>query len=146
MSPAGIPHNYFLINAVEIFAPIVRKFRLAIQGTLTVAEGHVYDPDLMVLRQRPDRYKSKLPEATDVLLIIEAAESSLPHDMRVKLPVYAAVGIPEYWVADLKQQILLVHRDPLGPIYQSIEIRRENDIVSPFAAPELSFAVRQLFE
>jgi Uma2 family endonuclease len=146
MSPAGVPHNYFLINAVEIFAPLVRNYRLAIQGSLTVAEGHVYDPDLMLLRPRPDRYKSKLPDAKDVLLIIEAAESSLPRDLQVKLPVYAAVGIPEYWVADLKQQTLVIHRAPVGPIYQSIESKSGDDVVSPSAAPQLSFAARQLFE
>ena len=77
MSPAGIPHNHFLITIVEIFAPLLGTHKIAIQGTLTVTEGHIYDPDFMLLRQRADGYKSKLPDASDVQLVIEAAASSL---------------------------------------------------------------------
>src|SRR3989304_9191972 len=100
-SPAGIPHNHFMIRITELFAPRLGRFQWAIQGTLTVAEGQVYDPDFMLLRRRPDGYKTRLPDAADVLLIVEAAESSLRRDQQVKLPVYAGAGIAEYWIADL---------------------------------------------
>ncbi|MEX2306736.1 MAG: Uma2 family endonuclease [Pirellulales bacterium] len=146
MSPAGIPHNGFLMTMVELLAPLVGKYKIAIQGTLNVSEGQVYDPDVMLLRRRADGYKSNLPESPDVLLIIEAAESSLPHDQKVKLPVYAAAGIPEYWIADLEREAFIIHRDPEGANYRTIQIRQGDDVVSPSAAPELSFAVRQAFE
>jgi Uma2 family endonuclease len=145
MSPAGIPHNGFLMMMFDLFAPLAGKYKIAIQGTLTVAEGQVYDPDVMLLRQRPDRYKTKLPESSDVLLVIEAAASSLPHDQRIKLPVYAAAGISEYWIADLEREVLVIHREPEADRYASIETWQGDDIVSPLAAPELSFAVRQAF-
>jgi Uma2 family endonuclease len=146
MSPAGIPHNHFLITAVEIFAPLLGKYKVAIQGTLTVAEGHVFDPDFMLLRRRPDGYKTKLPDASDVQLVIEAAESSLRKNQQIKLPVYAAAGIPEYWIADLDQEQLLIHRNPEGGAYKTLEIRQGDDLVSPLAAPEFSFAVRRAFD
>ena len=36
-----------------------------------------------------------------MLLVIEAAESSLAYDRTRKARAYAAVGIPEYWIANL---------------------------------------------
>jgi Uma2 family endonuclease len=146
MSPAGIPHNHFLIGIVDLFAPMLGNFRIAIQGTLTVAEGQVYDPNFMLLRRRPDGYKTKLPDAPDVSLVIEAAGSSLRSDQQIKLPVYAAAGIPEYWIADLEREVLIIHREPEGANYRIIETRGGDDVVSPLAAPELSFAVNKLFE
>src|SRR5687768_15831219 len=68
MSPAGIPHNHCLMCLVRLFAPLLNNFEIAIQGTLTVSEGQVYDPDLMLLRRRDDGYKTRLPDATDVAL------------------------------------------------------------------------------
>lgn len=146
MSPAGIPHNHFTIRVVELFAPLIGKFRVAVQGTLSVVEGQVFDPDFMLLRVRPDGYRTKLPEAADVLLVIEAAESSLPRDQKIKLPVYAAAGIPEYWIADLEREAIIIHREPEGSAYKVVERRQGDDSVSPAAAPELLFVVRHLFE
>src|SRR5258708_4030394 len=74
MSPAGIPHNHILIRIIELFGPLLGRFQFTVQGTLTVAEGHVYDPDFMLLRHREDGYKTRLPDAADVLLVVEAAE------------------------------------------------------------------------
>jgi Uma2 family endonuclease len=145
-SPAGIPHNHCLISLVRLFAPLLNNFEIAVQGTLTVSEGQVYDPDLMLLRRRDDGYKTRLPDAADVVLIVEAAESSLRRDQQIKMPVYAAAGIPEYWIADLDKEVLIVHRSSDGRTYASIETRRGDDAVSPSAAPELSFAVRQVFD
>jgi Uma2 family endonuclease len=146
MSPAGIPHNHYLIRILRIFAPLLDKFDIAIQGTLDVAEGQVYDPDFMLLPRTSDAFKTKLPTAADVLLVIEAAESSLPRDQKIKLPIYAGAGIPEYWIADLEQETLIVHRDPQPGGYRDIKILRGDDVVSPLAAPDFSLAVRTAFE
>lgn len=146
MSPAGVPHNGFLINIIRTMAPLLNHFEIAVQGTLTVAEGQVFDPDFMLLDRRSDRFKTNLPDAKDVRLVIEAAESSLPRDQKVKMPKYAGAGIPEYWIADLVHEVLLVHRDPQPSGYRQIQTLRGDDMVSPLAAPDFSFAVRQAFE
>jgi Uma2 family endonuclease len=146
MSPAGSRHNQLLGQLTRIFAPLLDKVDLWIQGTLVVAEGQVYDPDVMLLRRKPEGYKLKLPVPVDVLLIVEAADSSFRRDHILKLPVYAAAGIREYWIADLDREQFLVYRDPKGSTYVTIETRQGDDIVSPLAAPDFSFAVRQAFD
>lgn len=146
MSPAGIPHNGFLINIVDLFAPLLSRYQFAVQGTLTVAEGQVFDPDFLLLARRPDRYKTKHPGAEDVRLVIEAAESSLPRDQKVKMPIYAAAGIPEYWIADLVHEALTVHRNPEPDGYSDVKSLRGDDVVTPLAAPDFCLVVRKLFE
>jgi Uma2 family endonuclease len=117
-----------------------------VQGTLSIEEGTLFDPDFMLLHKRRDHYRSKLPEASDVLLLIEAAETSLSRDQKIKLPSYGAAGIPEYWIADLRRKVMIVCRNPSATGYKSIEIRQDNDIVAPLAAPDVSFAVSEAFE
>jgi Uma2 family endonuclease len=146
MSPQGSRHNHVLFNLNQILSPIWSRAIIAVQATLVVADGEVYDPDLMLLRRKASGYKNQLPVAPDVLLLVEAAESSLRRDQHIKMPVYAAADIPEYWIADLDEEVLIVHRNPAVKTYASIETRRGDDIVSPSTAPELSFAVRQLFD
>ncbi len=146
MSPQGSRHNSFLMKLNRFFAPLHSRFFIAVQGTLTIAEGQIFDPDFTLLKQKPEGYKLKLPEAQDVCLVVEASESSLHFDQRIKLPIYAAAEIPEYWIADLEREILIVHREPTEGRYASIETLQGDDIVSPLSAPELAFTVRQTFE
>ena len=146
MSPAGSCHSQFLGQLNRLFAPLLDSTDVWIQGTLAVTEGQVYDPDFMLLRRKPGGYKHKLPGPGDVRLIVEAAESSFRRDQQIKLPVYAAAGIPEYWIADLQRELLIIHREPEAGSYKVTETRQGDDIVSPSAAPDLSFAVRQAFD
>jgi Uma2 family endonuclease len=61
-------------------------------------------PDLMLLTHRDDRYDFRHPQPQDVLLLVEVevADSSLDFDRSVKLPSYAAAGIPEVWIVNLE--------------------------------------------
>jgi Uma2 family endonuclease len=146
MSPAGPQHNQFLILIVDLFAPLLQKYQLAIQGTLAVAEAQIYDPDVMLLQRRSGGYKHRKIEPADALLVIEAAASSFGNDQQIKLPVYAQAGIPEYWIADLEHERLLVHRDPAGSMYKSVQTLEGEAVISPLAAPDFSLIVRQMFE
>jgi Uma2 family endonuclease len=145
MSPQGSRHNSFLMQLNRIFAPLHPRFFICVQGTFTVSEGHIFDPDFLLLLRRPEGYKHKLPEADDVQLVVEAAGSSLGFDKRVKLPIYASAGVQEYWIADVEREVLLIHRSPDGNRYTDVESKHGADVVSPLAAPELSFAVQDAF-
>lgn len=146
MSPAGPQHNQFLILIVDLFAPLLQKSQLAIQGTLSVSEAQVFDPDVMLLRKKENGYKQQLPGPDDVLLLVDASASSLHSDQQIKLPIYAQAGIQEYWIADLDNERLLVHRDPAGSLYNSVQTLEGDALVSPLAAPGFSLEVRRMFE
>jgi Uma2 family endonuclease len=145
MSPAGIPHNHFLIRILRLFAPLLGTFDMAVQGTFPLEDGNVFDPDFMLLQKSANAYKTKYPEPQDVLLVIEAAESSFRKDQQLKLPVYARAGIPEYWIADLDKEVILVHRQPEGDVYQIVKTFRAEEDISPLAAPDFSITAQQAF-
>ncbi len=47
-------------------------------------------------------------------LVIEVSDTTQRYDRRVKLPRYAAAGIPETWIFDLKAHTLERYSEP-GP-------------------------------
>src|SRR5206468_3603856 len=59
------------------------------------------EPDLSVLHFREDDYASEHPTPAEVLLLVEAADSSFGDDHEVKGPLYARNAIPEYWIVNL---------------------------------------------
>jgi Uma2 family endonuclease len=74
-------------------------------------------PDLAVLRPRNDDYGESHPTPANVLLVIEVADSSVMFDRNVKRHLYAAAGIPEYWVVDLPRRCVAVCLSPEGGDY-----------------------------
>lgn len=76
------------------------------------------EPDLMVLERR-DLRRGRHPDVA--LLLVEVSWSSLRVDTRLKPALYAAAGVPEYWVADVEARALLVHRDPAASGYSAVE-------------------------
>lgn len=146
MSPQGSRHNHFLMELNRLFVPLWDRAIITIQATVVLSDGAVFDPDFLLLRPRDGGYKSSHPNAGDILLAVDAADSSLARDRKVKMPIYASAGIPEYWIADLEQETLIIHRGPQPGGYQVVETRSGDDVVSPLAAPDFSFAVRKAFD
>ncbi|RIK82754.1 MAG: Uma2 family endonuclease [Planctomycetota bacterium] len=146
MAPAGPEHNGSLLQLTEIFARVADRFGLLIQGTVRIAEGQVFDPDLALLRRKPGAYRKALPQPDDILLIVESASTSLVKDRHVKLPIYAAAGIQEYWIADLERQVLHVFRDPQGDGYNSERALKGDQTVTPLACPDLAVRAADIFQ
>ncbi len=71
------------------------------QGTLRLSGSSAPQPDLALLKYREDEYGRSPPSPEDVLLLVEVSESSLRHDRKVKLPLYARHNIPETWIIDV---------------------------------------------
>ena len=78
---------------------------------------------------------------SDIFLIVEVASSSLELDTTVKLQLYAIMGIPEYWVADLVNDQLLIYTDPVEDKYQAIRVFRRGATVAPHLIPECRIPV-----
>jgi Uma2 family endonuclease len=145
MAPVGPEHNGSLFALTKLFAPVAEQFVIAIQATVAISEGQVLEPDFALLRPRADGYMTALPGAADVLLLIESALSSLKSDRHVKLPLYAAAGIPEYWIVDLNQKTLEIYRDPVSNGYADQRKLTGDDVASPLACPEVVLRVGSLF-
>lgn len=118
MSPIGALHAALVDALVRYFgrqaseAVVVRC-----QNPLRLDELNEPEPDIAILRPRSDRYTTSHPGPGDVLLVIEVADTSLAHDLGVKVPLYARHGIPETWVIDAVTRHTRMFRRPAGGVY-----------------------------
>jgi Uma2 family endonuclease len=103
------------------------------------------EPDIAIVTRRDDYYKDKHPSAEDVSLLVEVSHSSLNFDLGRKLRLYAASGIPEYWVVDVEHKLLHIHRAPTGNRYSDTMALKIGDEITPQAAPGCRVAIDWLF-
>jgi Uma2 family endonuclease len=54
----------------------------------------------------------------------------------VKLQLYSIMSVPEYWIADLRNNRLLVYSNPVGDSYQTIRELRRGDSLAPSLLPD----------
>ncbi|HYN78805.1 MAG TPA: Uma2 family endonuclease [Lamprocystis sp. (in: g-proteobacteria)] len=118
---------------------------VAVQDPLVLPEHSEPEPDLMLLRPRADFYEHGNPGPADTLLVVEIADSSLSYDRNTKVPLYAAHGVPEVWLIDLRQRRVEVYRDP-GPVGYRLILRPDPDqAIAPLLLPELLIQVAEFW-
>jgi Uma2 family endonuclease len=102
------------------------------------------EPDVAVVKLDPLDYADHHPTPAEVYLIIEVADSSLKLDTEIKAQAYSQAGIKDYWVLDVINRVLIVFRNPTTEGYQTKEIMRENQTVSPLDFPDLEIVVGEM--
>jgi Uma2 family endonuclease len=144
MPPQGSAH-YTAVQLAEeacraAFAG--RNFSVRVQGPLAPPPDSEPVPDVAVVSGCARDYSGAHP--TSALLVVEIADSTLEYDRGRKAGVYARAGIQEYWIVNLIQRCLEVHRQPVGGIYGVIERLAPSDSLSPPAAPHAEISVADL--
>ena len=103
-------------------------------------------PDIVILRPRDDFYADKFPEAEDVLLLIEVADSSLRYDQTNKLRLYAEYGISEYWIANVEREIVEIYHQPIDKAYlKQTLIDSPDNAFTPIAFPAIVMTLKDIF-
>ena len=98
------------------------------------------EPDLKVTRKSILDYNTN-PAPEELRLIVEVADSTKNLDLRKKATLYARAGIVEYWVVNIPDNQLVVHRDPLNGLYTNVIAYRAHEEVAPLAAPDARFSM-----
>jgi Uma2 family endonuclease len=92
-----------------------------VQNPVRLSQHSEPQPDLALLKSREDFYSQNHPGPADVLLVVEIADSSLRFDRDTKVSLYAAHGIPETWLVDLRGRRLVRHRAPRERSYTHVD-------------------------
>jgi len=90
---------------------------LSPQGPVTFATSEP-EPDFTVARGDEADFDARHPEPTEVGLLVEVSDSSLPFDRGEKLRVYARASVPVYWIVNVADRRVEVYTDPTGPAAQ----------------------------
>jgi len=144
MAPTGSRHAAVSMNFYELFSAARGLARVSFGGPVKLGEFSEPQPDVMLLRLRDD-YKIRIPEAADVLLAVEIADSSLASDRGMKLALYARHGIAEYWIVDAAGECVETYSNP-GPVaYMEKRIAGAAEVVAPRGLPSVQMTVRDIF-
>ncbi|MBI2754429.1 MAG: Uma2 family endonuclease [Betaproteobacteria bacterium] len=146
MAPIGSPHAGAVNVLNRLFVRLAGDLAIVSpQHPLIVGDRSVPQPDLALLKPRADSYSRSHPEAADVLLVVEVADTTLSFDVGTKIPLYARSGIAEAWVLDVQERALRVFRDPAPGGYRTSFTRSGAESVSALALPAIAFAIAALF-
>ena len=147
MAPIGNNH----LGTTDLYTmSLVRRRRVGdraivrVQGSILLAERSMPEPDLALLRARPDFYRYRAAVPDDVLLLIEVADSSVDYDRHQKLPRYAQAVIPEVWITVLPEGIIEAHTEPAGGRYTRNRIYAPGDTISPACFPDIVLSVDEI--
>jgi Uma2 family endonuclease len=146
MSPIGIKHAVCVTRLSTLLTSrFINKAIVWAQNPISINEYSQPQPDIALLKWRDDFYANGLPTPADILLIIEVADSTIAYDREIKTPLYAASGIPEMWLCDINQRIIMGHTQPSGSGYKRIQRYESGDTLSLIAFPEVIFNWEALF-
>jgi Uma2 family endonuclease len=99
------------------------------------------EPDIAITTNTMDSYTEQHPGPEDIRLLVEVSSSTIQDDLTTKAGLYARAGIPEYWVLDVENRRLYVHRNPGSNGWGDIRNLAETESVTPLAAPQASIPV-----
>ncbi len=120
------------------------RAQLPIQVAGTDREFTLPEPDFAVVREDKADYANRHPSGTELLLVVEIADSSIQIDRTVKPSLYARAGIPEYWVLDIPGQRMIVHRHPAQGEYTDIGVVDAMGSMAPESMPTQTVSVQSL--
>jgi Uma2 family endonuclease len=132
MSPEWRPH----MRVKDEIAYRLRRALEAIDATLFVGTGgsvalgdhEMPRPDILLTSQIEGEHA--VPGAS-VALLVEVSTSTLTHDLTTKAALYAAAGMPEYWVVDVNERLIHQMWAPAGDGFAK---RRESGFGDPIAS------------
>ena len=144
----GPHHAITLTKLLRILSTMFRIDCLRIQSPIgLLSPDNTYsepEPDVAVTRETENAYSVHQPGPDDLLLVVEVADTSLPTDLVAKARLYARAGIVEYWVLDLNDRQLHIHREPKDGFYSSVTVHAETESVALADRPNAPILVGEL--
>lgn len=134
MSPEKSRHA----ATIDLVAEALRQvfgagFLVRVQHPLGLGDRSEPEPDVAVVRGSARDYVAAHPERAE--LVVEVSDTSLVYDRGRKAVAYARAGIPEYWIVDIVEAQLEVHREPSSSGYGSRTVLKAGDVIAPAAVP-----------
>jgi len=144
MTPIGDRHASCVRRLSRLLAQKVLEVAVIdVQNPVVLGAHDAPQPDVAVLKLRAEGY-AQHPRPTDVLLVIEVADTSLAYDRDVKLPLYAEAGIQEAWLVALPEDRLDVCREPAGGHYTSVRSLARGETITPLQFPGVTLKVDEI--
>ena len=148
--PEGSPHA----TAVGLVEDALREafgrgWTVRAQNPIALDDESEPEPDVADVPGHRRDYTRAHP--AHPVLIVEVADSSLQLDRAQKASLYARARIADYWIVNLVDEVVEVHRDPVaaaeapyGWRYSSILTLRAGTAVAPLGLPDAAILISDL--
>ena len=142
MPAEGLPHRYLKSALIaHLNRTLPDTYFVMADTTLELSASNAPSPDAYII---PAALAETVPEPSDVLLVIEVADTTLSDDLGPKAALYAEYGVQEYWVVDIERRVTLVHRERQGAAWAPPQEVSADDTAVCTAIPGLRLRLRDL--
>lgn len=143
MAAIGSPHSWTIMRLTRLFAPLMleKRAHLSVQNPLRLDHYSEAEPDVVLVSWDADQ--AVHPRPVDALLVIEVADRSLGFDRAVRRLLCAEAGIGDYWIVNLVDRVVEVHRDPGPDGYRQITPLSSGRI-APLTIPDFDLAIAEM--
>lgn len=143
MSPIGPRHvdSVAILSRLLTFA-VPADVLVLVQSPIRLPDMTEPEPDIALVRFA--RYRRALPEPDEVFALIEVSDTTRDYDRNMKLPLYAAAGIPEAWLVDIAAERIERHTEPAADGYQLIRHFGRGTLVESVAIPTVTIPVDEI--
>ncbi len=141
MSPQDAMHSNVIQILTTILVPkLLDRAYVRVQCPLALAEDSEPEPDVAVVAL--GNYFDEHPRTA--FLVIEVADTSLRKDREIKAALYARAGVREYWIVNLPDRVVEVHREPAEGGYRRVQRFAAGDSIALEAFGDVIVAVADL--
>ncbi|MEL7123474.1 MAG: Uma2 family endonuclease [Bacteroidota bacterium] len=132
MSPNTSRHAGCVDQIIEFLYEnkINKNYKIRSQNPIRLNNLSEPEPDISILKYKDKHYTDYHPIPGEIFVVIEVALSSLYVDRVIKSLLYAENGIPEYWIINLKDNVIEYHANPSAEGYQTKKIFTSNQSIT----------------
>ena len=147
-TPQNSPHAAAIGKTERVLARVFGDaYWIRIQMPIVLDPDSEPEPGLAVVSGAPADYVQEHPRVA--ALVVEVADSTIALDRGRKALLYARVVIPEYWIVNLPDRCLEMHREPVAsaqpaPHYRVRLQLGPSDSIAALAKPDFSLRVEDL--
>ena len=143
MSPKGTRHE--IVKAALLdrwYRARPESCRLVPETTFRLSEDTYLEPDIVIFPREPGLMGLS---QSNVLLVVEVADSSMRYYMGRKAKLYAAFGVCELWVIDAVKPTARMFRVPTADGYgETLDLGAADRMVPLFAPGEFALRLDEL--
>lgn len=126
------------------YRALPQSVMVSTQNPIRLSDRSEPQPDFALVHARPDFYAQVLPTPSDVLLLVEVAEATLAYDRDIKVPRYAQAGIPEVWLVNIVNGLIVRYAQPTPHGYQDIHQVYPGQIIVSLSIAGLTMQVNDI--
>jgi Uma2 family endonuclease len=137
MAPMGTQHG----SVVErlhgaLKSALAGRALINIQRVFRLSNITEAQPDLIVLKPGRDYHSARFPTGYDTLLVVEVSDTTFLYDHDIKVPLYAAHGVPEVWIIDLESRCVHFFRSLVDGKYTDVQVSGQPGSAALAGLPE----------